>query len=314
VLWATEEVTGDKCAIKFFSRPNAKKVDRDRFISEAKTLRKLSHPHVVRCVAAGFVEISSTLVPCFAMPRARCSMADLITSKELRQDLPFTLHFFSALGQGIAYLHEQGIFHRDLKEDNIFVDDENLPWIADLGIARVPQSLSPDAAKTEAGERLRNALYSSPEQNITGSEVTRTTDIASFGYMLNHWLTDEPARPNALLPSDFLETQDIVALDAAIEQCIARNPEQRYQNMRACLSDLTVALGATCESKYRLGALGTARRQIRALSRGWPQPDLLSADNLRALYLGREKFSPDLKELRLLCGSCSPAVMEIIYG
>lgn len=295
VLWAVEDVTGDPCAIKFFFRPNAKKVDRERFIQEGQELKKLSHPRVVRCIAEGFIELPFGSMPCFVMPRAQCSMKDILDNVELRHNIPFTLRFFVELGNGLAYLHDKGSFHRDIKEANILIDHDNLPWVADLGIAHFPQS-----SLTDHGEKLRNSLYDTPEQNIKGDIVTHKTDVASFGYMLNHWLTGEPPRPNTFLPSDVLDIQEAVALDAVIEQCTAREQEQRYQDMQACIADLAIALGEDSELKRQLGELGTARRQIRALSRGWPQPDFLSADKLRALYLSREKFTPDLKERRLL--------------
>ncbi len=229
-------------------------------------------------------------------------MDSILDREDLRRDLSFTANFFLELGGALGYLHDRG-FHRDLKEANILLDENNYPILSDLGIAHVNPGVLSDAAITDVNENLRNSLYSTPEQHFDPTLVTYKTDIASFGYLLNHWLTGEPARPNALLPSDVLNQQDAVAIDTVIESCIARNPEKRYKQMRQCMDDIKIAFGEPTKRKKMLGAFGSARRKVRALSRDWPETEPLSAATLKGLYLLKNKFSPDRKEANLIFGN-----------
>jgi len=305
VLWGTDDIDNQAVAVKFYFRPRsnaeARAKDRERFLAEIRFLKALDHPRIVKCLGAGELSLGDPSPLLFyVMPRAKETMDSLLGREDLRRDLEFTKRFFLGLGSALEYLHNHG-FHRDLKEANILLDNDDLPILSDFGIAHVKSALHSDAVVTGGvDENLRNSLYSTPEQHFDPKEVTYKTDIASFGYLLNHWLTGEPARPNAFLPSDALNQQDAIAIDAVIENCTARDPQLRYERMRDCLDDIQIAFGGPSKEKEKLGALSSARRKVRALSRDWPQRELVSAATLRELYFMRGRFKPDRKERDLL--------------
>ncbi|WP_164935335.1 HEAT repeat domain-containing protein [Bradyrhizobium guangzhouense] len=305
VLWA-KDAAGGLFAIKFFFRSREKPIDRERFLTEILVLKKLQHPRIVKCVGSGQLKIAGKAFPFYIMLRASGSMRDLINKRnELRSDLNFTCRFFVELAHALDHLHARGLFHRDIKEDNVLLDDQNMPILADVGIAHVPPNVISRAYKSgDGGENLRNVIYSTPEQHVETDRVDYRTDIASFGYLLNHWLTGEPARPNPRLPSDVLQRQDAIAIDAVIEGCIAREPKARYDAMSDCIEDLRVAFGERGQAKEQLGAFGSARRRVSALSRSWPQFELISQNALLQLYPLRRRFKPDGKEENLLFYSC----------
>ncbi len=84
----------------------------------------------------------------------------------------------------LAYSHERGIVHRDVKPDNILVDRRGVPYLLDFGIAKSPESLS----HTMAGAMIGTPAYVSPEQ-ARGGEIDSRSDLYSFGVTLYYVLS-----------------------------------------------------------------------------------------------------------------------------
>ncbi len=93
------------------------------------------------------------------------------------------------LADGLAHAHELGIVHRDIKPSNLLLDESGKAWIADFGLARIPN----DNTMTGSGDILGTIRYMSPEQaRGRNSFVDHRTDIYSLGITLYELLTLQP--------------------------------------------------------------------------------------------------------------------------
>jgi len=160
---------------------------RDRFEREIRTLARLEHPSIARLYAAGEHEGA----PWFAMERVPGQPLDAY----VRNHAPVRrarLVLFVAIARAVAFAHRQGVVHRDLKPQNVLVDDDGTPRIVDFGLARwldVESSL----ATRSGGEPMGTLAYMSPEQ-ARGRAVDARSDVFSLGAMLFELLADRRPR------------------------------------------------------------------------------------------------------------------------
>ena len=129
-------------------------------------------------------------------------MLTLIEGRSLSQrrgeEMPLTR--VAAIGaqvaDALAYAHEEGVVHRDVKPGNVLVDDEGHAWLGDFGISRM---IGEAVRHTETGKLIGTAAYLAPEQ-VRGTELTPATDIYSLGLVLLELITGEVSTPtNAIL-------------------------------------------------------------------------------------------------------------------
>ena len=140
-----------------------------------------------------------------------------------------------------------GVIHRDIKPQNLLLDQDGVLKVMDFGIARLSER---QAGLTEAGLIIGTPAYMPPEQ-ITGEPVDRRADLYSAGAVLYECLTgrppiegqgvvslfarvltDEPAPPSSLVPGV------PPGLDDLVLQLLAKHPDDRIQNAEALLERL----------------------------------------------------------------------------
>src|SRR3954466_12423106 len=178
---ALDERLARPVAIKLFRGDAAEELQRHE--AEMRTLAQLDHPNLVTVYDAGEANDQPYLV------------MQLIEGDTLADELrrgPIgperTARYGAALADALAYVHEQGFVHRDVKPANVLIAADGRVHLADFGIARLVDS----AHVTRTGDVLGTPAYFAPEQ-VSGGAVGSGADVYALGLMLLECLTGQRA-------------------------------------------------------------------------------------------------------------------------
>ena len=251
----------------------------ERFRREARTVAQLSHPHVVMVIDAGEDEGHPYIV--FEHVRGE-TLKDRI-KREGRLPVAEAVAYAIEIGRALQAAHERGLVHRDVKPQNVLIDDEGRAKVTDFGIAL---GLESDQL-TGAGKVIGTTDYVSPEQAM-GNEVTGQSDVYSLGIVLYEMLTGSVPfagdshvsvamkHVHEGLPDVQRRRPEVsAALASLIERATAKDCRARYRSMADFVHDLEEVLtyesarsgGATGEATAILSQLpgaATGRRRLRS--------------------------------------------------
>jgi serine/threonine-protein kinase len=208
---------------------------RDRFLREARTAAKLSHPNIV---PIHLVEEQDDLVY-FVM--AYVNGESLGERIRRRGALPPSqvARIVQEVAWALGYSHNHGVVHRDIKPDNILMEQgSERAMVTDFGIARVVEA---DTA-TAKGELLGTVHYMSPEQ-ATGEPVDGRSDLYSLGVTAFHALTGKLPFESENLPAIIhqhvtkpaprvasVARRVPVRLAEAVDRCLEKDPGMRFRD------------------------------------------------------------------------------------
>ena len=239
VFRAHDSVSGKEVAAKImFAQGDVDVEALVRFQQEGAVLSTFEHPNIVT-VYGSFLDET---VSCIIMELLEgCSLGDLFHSE--RVSLPRARMLLQQVAAALAYAHDRGIVHRDVKPENIMVLAGEHVKVTDFGIAHV-QRPEEAVSITMAGRTLGTPLYMAPEQ-IEGRPVDGRADVYSFGAVMyqigtgrppfdgDNPLTvaykhihENPVPPrhiNPSLPADW---------ERVIMRCLAKDPADRFQTAR----------------------------------------------------------------------------------
>ncbi len=250
-VFAAENIrTGRAVAVKVL-RPEAKSKDSavERFRREARAAGSINSDHVTQVLdVEEDPEVGILLV--FELLEGE-SLID-----RLKRAGPMTFHdLFPLIEQvllGIADAHKAGIIHRDLKPSNVFLerrpDGKVRVKVLDFGISKLPKEMV-GATLTEMGQSLGTFSFMPPEQVGKAKTVDHRADIYATGTMIFQSLTGQlPFQAkNVLLlveakttqpPRKLNEVSRIgfdPRLEAFVDKCLARLPDDRFQSASECL-------------------------------------------------------------------------------
>jgi serine/threonine protein kinase len=234
---------------------------RDRFEREAKTAAQISHANVMAIYDIGAATDSQSrkdigyIVMEYIKGR---TLTEYITSSA--NDVGALLRLAEKIASGLAAAHKMSIVHRDIKADNILIDEHDEPKILDFGLAKAIEPLQMEGAPasgetvkkqlTTAGTVVGTVSYMSPEQ-VRGEAVDNRSDIFSFGVLLYRMFTgDMPfiGSTQVSILAKILEAQHPSPhsmkeninpeIERIIDKCLQKNPNDRYQDTRDLVVDL----------------------------------------------------------------------------
>ena len=162
-----------------------------RFLREAQSAGRLSHPNIVTIYDVGETDDLAYIAMEY-LPGA--TLRDVMNRGPMPLDL--ALDTTLQMAEALAFAHEHGVIHRDVKPANVVVTGRNSRIkLTDFGIAHLT-----NGGHTLAGQMLGSPRYMSPEQAM-GREVDGHSDIFSLGAVLYEMLTGEYAFDGDSLPS-----------------------------------------------------------------------------------------------------------------
>lgn len=188
VYRATDRALDRPVAVKVLRTFTADDADRARFTAEARTLAGLNHPGLVMVLDAGTAEDHPYLVMHLVDGP---SLSDRIGEGPLPPSA--VARIGRQVADALAYVHANGVVHRDVKPGNVLLGAHGRAWLTDFGIAR----LLHDAARhTATGTMVGSPAYLSPEQ-LRGDDVGPAADVYSLGLVLLEALTGERVYPGS---------------------------------------------------------------------------------------------------------------------
>jgi serine/threonine protein kinase len=229
-----------------------------RFFQEAKAAARLNHPALITIYDFG----EEGGLAYMAM--------ELLGGTELSERMkqgPIPLYeaisIAEQVAEGLAFAHDNGVIHRDIKPGNITLLPRGRVKIMDFGIARLKSS----ELKTQLGTRLGTPKYMSPEQT-SGGTIDHRTDIFSLGIVLYEMLTGvklfrgdnlSQVLHNVVAfvppPPSRIKPEVTSLLDLVVMRALAKKPGDRYgsawemaDDLRNCLQELSPSVPASLGS------------------------------------------------------------------
>jgi eukaryotic-like serine/threonine-protein kinase len=247
----------------------------ERFRREARAVAQLAHPNIVTVIDRGEQDGRQFIVFEYVDGENLKQVVSREGPMPVREAVELALQVAKALG----YAHDRGIVHRDVKPQNVILNEDGRAKVTDFGIAR---SLDVDGV-TQTGAVLGTSDYIAPEQ-AQGQQVDEKTDVYSLGVVLYELLTGElPFRGEGFVavamqhvnepPPNVLDRRGDVPprLGLVIERAMAKRPEDRHASMNELVADLEASLreldGYGDESERTLVVPAAARRGRRARPR-----------------------------------------------
>jgi len=218
----------------------------ERFRREARAAARLSHPNIVTVIDRGEADGRQFIV--FEYIDGQ-NLKQLVESRG-RLPVRTALELGIEIGRALAFAHESGLVHRDVKPQNVLLGNGDVK-VTDFGIARsgdVKQGL------TQTGTVLGTSDYIAPEQ-ASGQPVSVLSDVYSLGVVVYELLAGEPPykgdsflavamrHVNDPVPSVATVRPDVpLRLDAALRKAMAKDPADRFESMAAFCEELLACL------------------------------------------------------------------------
>src|SRR5437870_6920979 len=210
----------------------------ERFKREARAVAQLSHPNIVTVIDRG--EDGGHQFIVFEYIDGE-NLKELVT-RSGRLPVRDALELALQVARGLAFAHQNGLVHRDVKPQNVLLNGDGRAKVTDFGIAR---SLDVEQGVTQTGTVLGTSNYIAPEQ-ASGNHVDQHSDVYSLGVVLYEMLSGQLPFPgdsfvavalkhvNEPPPSVLDVRGDIpVRVAAAVDRALEQDPRRRFPTMAA---------------------------------------------------------------------------------
>jgi serine/threonine protein kinase len=250
----------------------------ERFKREARSVAQLQHPNIVTVIDRGEEDGRQYIV--FEYIEGE-NLKEHVVRKG-RLDVREALEIADEVARGLAFAHEQGLIHRDVKPQNVLLNGDGRAKVTDFGIAR---TLDVDGM-TQTGTVLGTSNYIAPEQ-ASGQPVDAHSDVYALGAVLYELLAGEVPFPGESFVAvamkhmhepapNLLDVRRDVPLRvaAAVDRALEKDPEQRFPTMDAFAAELEACLaeldeGPDGDKTMVIPSARRAARRRKQVSR-WP--------------------------------------------
>jgi serine/threonine-protein kinase len=269
VYCALDETLERRVAIKLLNREVSSDSDElERFRREARAVAQLSHPHIVGVIDAGEDEGRPYIVFEYVEGETLKERIRRLGKLPIPEAVAYAIEIARALGAA----HNRNIIHRDVKPQNVLIDEEGSAKVTDFGIARTLD----EEGLTADGRVIGTTDYVSPEQAL-GHEVTGQSDLYSLGIVLYEMLTGEvPYKGDSQVAVAMKHVREPLpdiqrarpeisaALASVVDRATAKRPSDRYRDDAELIADLEDALA------IETARSGSATGEVTAVLRTLP--------------------------------------------
>jgi len=236
-----------QAAIKVLHQVQLSSDEKEKFLREARTIAKLKHPNIIRVLDYGIQE--STNIPYLVMEYAPKTLRQRHPAGTILKPLEI-LPYVEQVAKGLQYAHNNKVIHRDVKPENMLLDDNDDVRLSDFGLAVVYET----SRSSNTQDRLGTPPYMAPEQ-FQGKPVL-ASDQYSLGIVVYEWLCG--TRPfngsdgellihqheSAMPPSMREKVPSLLpALEEVVQKALAKKPKERY----ASVEDFAFAFREACQ-------------------------------------------------------------------
>src|SRR5687768_11014473 len=275
VFVADERRLNRKVVIKVLSPELAAGVSGDRFEREIQLAASLQQANIVPILAAGETEG----LPFYTMPYVEGESLRVRLGKEGPMSVATVVSILRDVAKALAYAHERGVVHRDIKPDNVLISG-GTAVVTDFGIAKAisaARAETESSTLTQMGTSIGTPAYMSPEQAAGDPTVDHRADIYSLGCMAYELLTGQPpfhARTPARTlaahmteipkPVSELRPDTPAALEQLVMRCLEKEPAARPQSGSEVVQSLDAITGSGMVAMpgVLLGGHGMLKRSL----------------------------------------------------
>ncbi|HEU5171786.1 MAG TPA: protein kinase [Gemmatimonadales bacterium] len=279
VYLAEEVALGRQVVVKVLPPDLAAAINLERFRREIQLAARLQHPHIVPLLSAG--QAGDVLY--YTMPFIE---GESLRARLARQgELPVaeTVRLMRDVLDALAYAHEQGVLHRDIKPGNVMVSRHHA-LVTDFGVAKALSEAAGGphggtSGPTTPGVAMGTPAYMAPEQAAADPTIDHRADIYAAGIMAYEMLAGHPPfagrTPQQLLAAQVNRTPEPLAavrasvpadLAAIVMRCLEKRPADRWQSADELLRALE---GVQTPGGGTLSPPGTALPPQIAVRRRW---------------------------------------------
>ena len=198
---------------------------------EVLMMATMKHPALMNIIGYTPFTHTDTNRPALLMPVMTCSCQHMIDQEKIGMagdwDLSQKHIVVYGIAAGMAFLHKNRITHRDLKPQNVLLDENRYPYITDFGLAKFVREGQTRQQSIVAG----TALYMAPEQLLKG-EGSPKVDVYAYALTMFAILTGNDPFPVKSTPA-----QCVLRMTRGMRPSLATVPEQYHDLLRACWSD-----------------------------------------------------------------------------
>jgi eukaryotic-like serine/threonine-protein kinase len=236
-----------KVALKVLRPELAAALGSERFLREVQIAAHLQHPHILPLFDSG--EADGFLY--YVMPFVEGESLRQRLQRDGAMPVPEGVRIIREVVDALAYAHQQGIVHRDIKPDNVMLSGRHAV-VTDFGVAKAVSAAGTDKLTT-VGVALGTPTYMAPEQAMGETNLDQRADIYSVGALAYEVLTGAPPfdKPTAqaLLSAHVLEkpvapdtrrAEITPALSQLVMRCLEKEKDERYQTADEMLPALEV--------------------------------------------------------------------------